>query len=138
MDFRDTLKAVDDAVDVHLGDSGIVIFEGVVHKVRGPFDRDVFTYDGSSARTGSVASRYSVQSISIPNDSRGGYLSCRGELFKIVDYDNPKDGRTVLILSRVYKIDNLSHFVGYPYPFLKEGDSVLIDGYPHTYPIVGY
>lgn len=138
MDFLDTLKVVDDAVDAYLSETGIVIFEGVVHHVKGPLDRDIYTDEASSARTGSIVSTFSFQRGTVPEDSRDGYLSCRGELFKIEDYDAPRDGRTVLILRRVYEIDNISQFAGYPYPFIQSGNSVIVDGYPYAYPIIGY
>lgn len=120
MDFLDLLRDVDDAVDANLGDTAVLTFDGVNYDLSGPFDRDVFSDETSSAGVAALTSTYSVQKRFIPSDPRGGVLVVRGETFKVVDFDDPIDGRVLLMLEK-YK---------------PEVNDYWIAGYPYTYPSV--
>lgn len=137
MDFFDALKMVDDAVDLHLSEAVTIIYEGVIYSSRGPLDREAYTDESSISRSGATVSTYSVQSNMIPKDPRGGYLSARGLLFRIADYEDSFDGRSLLLLDQVNTITAVGQFAGFPYPFVKLGETLSIDGYPFVYPITG-
>ena len=117
MDFLDVLNVIDEAVDTHLGDTADFIKDGVLYEgIRGPFDRDVFTEEASSAYTTSLSSTFNVQSMFIPEDPRKGVLVCRGEFFDVIDFDSIKDGRTTLILKKISDNDFRRESADFPYP----------------------
>lgn len=136
MDFLDALKAVDDAVDLHLSEGSTLTVDGVEYQLRGPLDRDIYTDETASAHVGTLQSTQSVQQSTIPVDPRGGFLVCRGERFRVVDMDAPKDGRTVLILRKLSNVeDDQDYYCGLPYtlPFTVECDGSE-DGLPNALP----
>ena len=138
MDFLDRLRIVDDAVDEFLSESALLVIGEDSYDIKGPFDRNVFTDETSSARVTSLVSTFSVQSHTIPEDPRGAFLSLRREVFGVVDMDAPKDGRTVLMLKRVGDMtEEAASCGGLPYvlPFvLCGGGQEHFEGLAYTLP----
>lgn len=100
VDWLDSIVLMDDAVTEHLGDDGVFTKGGVDYPVRGPFDRIYVDEGAGDARTAVLRSVISIQPDTVPDDPREGTLVIRGESFVVVDFDDQKNGRIVLILDK--------------------------------------
>ena len=117
--FEQVLASADAEIDQFFSDPGTLHHPEGKFEFRGILDREI-TEDGTnSSGMVSVSTVISVLTNTIPKDPRGGTVILTRESiregFDVIDYDNDKQGRTLLIVMHVADMSRERTYSGYPY-----------------------